>query len=135
MGMFKDIHAVQRQAKEMRKDAPGAGARFAEMNQQMGALTASLEASTAALAPPSPASVPAEAQVLSVDPATGYLNGDPIVTVSVLLHRQGSPPIPATQSIVVPATQIHRLQPGARLAARVDPHDLGGFALDWTITP
>ena len=88
MGMFKDIHAVQRQAKEMRKKAsPGAEPRFAQMNQQMGALTSSLETSTAALAPPSPDSVPAEAQVLSVDPATGYLNGDPIVMVSVLLHQ------------------------------------------------
>ena len=131
MGMFKDIHAVQRQAKEMRKDAPGAGARFANMNQQMGALTASLETSTAALAPASPGSVPAEAQVLSLDPATGYLNGDPIVTVSVLLHRQGAPPIPATRSIAVPAMHVHRLQPGARLVARVDPQDPTAFAFDW----
>lgn len=135
MGMFKDIHAVQRQAKEMGKGSPGAGARFADMNQKMGALTASLESSTAALAPPSPASVPVEAQVLSIDPATGYLNGNPIVAITVLLHRQGSPPIPATQSIVVPTTQVHRLQPGARLAARVDPQNIEAFAMDWTNSP
>ena len=131
MGMFKDIHAVQRQAKEMRKDSPGAGARFAQMNQQMGALTSSLETSTAALAPPSPDSVPAEAQVLSVDPATGYLNGDPIVMVSVLLHRQGTPPIPATRSIAVPTT---RSSPATRcpLCRPSRPTRLEAFALDWS---
>jgi hypothetical protein len=132
MGIFKDINAVQRQAKELGKDSPGVGARFADMNQKMGALTASLETSTVAMASSSPNDVSAEAQVLSVEPATGYLNGDPIVTVSVLIHRHGTPPVPATQSIVVPALQAHRLQQGARIRAHVDPTDPEAIVLDWS---
>ena len=54
------------------------------------------------------------------------------ITFSVLILMNGTPPIPITQSVVVPAIQQHRLQPGVRLPARVDPHHLEAFALDWT---
>jgi len=135
MGMFKDLHNVQQQAKELGRNSPGAGARFAEMNQKMAALTTSLETSTGALAAPSPGSEPVTVQVLSVDPATGYLNGDPIISVSVLVLMGGAPPVPATQSMVVPALHLHRLQPGVRLPARVDPQDVQAFALDWSASP
>lgn len=69
--------------------------------------------------------------MVSAEP-TGHLNGDPIVTVSVLVLMNGAPPIPITQSVVVPAIQQHRLQPGVRLPARVQPHRIEEFALDWT---
>lgn len=131
MGFFKDYGDIKRQAKEIGRNSPSSASRMAEMNQKMGALTTSLEASTVAVAAPKPTSVSGEAQLLSVEPATGYLDGNPIVTVSVLLHRPGCPPVPATQSIVVPATQVHRLQPGARFATSIDPQNIGSFALDW----
>lgn len=108
---------------------------MAEMSQKMGVLTTSLESSSAPVNPETASTVSAEAQLLSVEPATGYLNGDPIVTVSVLVHMHGIPPIPVTQSIVVPATQIHRLQRGARFATRIDPHNIESFALEWNARP
>lgn len=131
MGLFKDYGDIKRQTKAMGRNSPGPGARMAEMGQKMGALTTSLEASTAATAPTSLGSVPAGVQLLAVEPATGYLNGDPIVTVSVLVNLQGTPPIPATQSIVVPSTQLSRLQPGARFTTSIDPHNIEAFTLNW----
>ena len=131
MGLFKDLGDIKRQTKEMSRNSPGVGERFADMNQKMAAATASLGASTPGFAPPAPGSVPVQAQVLSVQPATGYINGDPIVVVSVLLLMAGTPPIPSTQSIVVPAMHLPRLQPGVRVAARFDPQDVQAFALDW----
>ena len=131
MGLFKDLGDIKRQTKEMSRDSPGAGARFAEANRKMAAATSSLAVSTPGFAPPAPGSVPVQAQVLYVQPATGYINGDPIVAVSVLLLMAGTPPVPSTQSIVVPAMHLPRLQPGVRVAARVDPQDVQAFALDW----
>ena len=154
MGLFKDLGDIKRQSKEMSRNSPGAGARMADGMAKMSAATATLSgsdddentpwncgtnaptprptsASTTAYTPPSAGSVPVQAQVLSVQPATGYINGDPIVAVSVLISRAGTPPIPATQSVVVPAMHLPRLQPGVRLAARIDPQDVQAFALDW----
>ena len=131
MGLFKDLGDTKRAAKQLSRDTPPVGVRLAEMNQRMAAHTNSLAASTVGMAAPSAGTIPTEAQVVSAEP-TGQLNGDPIVTVSVLILMNGTPPIPITQSVVVPAIQQHRLQPGVRLPARVDPHHLEAFALDWT---
>ncbi len=131
MGLFKDLGDTKRQAKELSRNAPGTGARLSEMNQKMAALTSSLEASTVGLAARPEGSAPVEVQVLSVEPATGYVNGDPVVRVTVLVLMGGAPPVPATQSIVVPALQVHRLSPGVRLAALVDPRNIEAFVLDW----
>ena len=129
MGLFKDLRDIDREAKKIRSNTPPAAVRMAEMNQKMATLTNSLQSSNVGLAP-SPGSIPVEAQVVSVEP-TGQLNGDPIVTISVLVLMNGSPPIPVTQSTVVPAMQVHRLQPGVRLPAHIDPHDIEALALDW----
>jgi hypothetical protein len=134
MGLFKDLGDTKRAAKELSANSPGVGARLADMNQKMATLTSTLEASNAALATPSADARPAEIQVVSAEGPTGYINGDPIVTVSVLVLLGGAPPVPATQSIVVPALHLHRLSPGGRLAGRVDPHDVAAFVVDWNAT-
>ena len=131
MGLFKDIGDTTRAAKKLSRDTPPVGVRLAEMNQRMAAHTNALTSSTVGLAASSAQTIPTEAQVVSAEP-TGHLNGDPIVTVSVLVLMNGAPPIPITQSVVVPAIQQHRLQPGVRLPARVNPHRIEEFALDWT---
>lgn len=129
MGLFKDLGDTKREARKLSRNSPPVADSLGTMVDKMSALTNSLESSTVGLAP-SPGSVPVEARLMSVEP-TGQLNGDPIVTVSVLVLMNGSPPIPITQSIVVPAVHGSRLQPGVQLPARIDPHDLETFALDW----
>ena len=129
MGMFKDLRDIDREAKKIRRNSPRVGVRLAEGSQKMAALTDALQSSTVALAR-SPGSVPVEAQVVSVEP-TGHLNGEPIVTISALVLMNGTPPIPVTQSTVVPAMHVHRLRAGVRLPAHIDPHDVEAFALDW----
>ena len=89
MGFFKDIHTIQKQAKEIDKtwdtgaQAREANARMAEMNQMM-------SQATAALAAPPEDGIEANAQLVSAGNPTGMVNTDPIVPVSSWWSRTGS---------------------------------------------
>jgi hypothetical protein len=131
MGFFKDIHTLQKQAKEIDKtfdpgqQARDATARMAAMNQQFA------QANTALAAPPGDA-VDATAQIVSVGPSTGMINMDPIVPLELLISTPGLPPRPASISSVVPMTQLSRVQPGASLTVRVSQSDPSAIAVIWT---
>jgi len=130
MGIFKDLRAIKQETRKISANTPRAGVRMQEMNQKMAALNASMVQSTT-LSAPSAGSLAARVQVVSVTPTVGSVNGSPLVDVAVTVLVPGRPPVPAFASLMVPVTSVHRLQPGATLAARVDPADPTGFAIDW----
>ncbi len=139
MGIFKDLNDTSKQAKALRKNSPGAGQRFADMNTAMAAATSSLTPtsttsatpSTTPLVAPATGSMPANVHVISTATGSGAVGVDLIVKVSALMFVGAMPPVPATSSVVVPAAQAHWLRPGANLPARVDPHDFTTFGVDW----
>ena len=130
MGFFKDIHTIQKQAKEIDKtwdpgaQAREANARMAEMNQMM-------SQATAALAAPPEDGIEANAQLVSAGNPTGMVNTDPIVPVELLVVQDGLPPRPVSLSVIVPTLQMHRLQPGAMLPVRISRTDPSALAVDW----
>ncbi|MCU1454982.1 MAG: hypothetical protein JWN46_3128 [Acidimicrobiales bacterium] len=130
MGFFKDVHALSKQAKEIDKtwdpgaQARQANARMAEMNQVFASANAAMSA------PPGDA-VAATAEVVSVGMAAGMLNTDPIIPVELLVLQPGLPPRPASVSVVVPISQMHRLQAGSSLAVKISASDPSAIAVDW----
>jgi len=58
------------------------------------------------------------------------MNGEPIVAVELLVMRPGLPPRPASTSVIVPVTQLHRLQAGATLPVKISRSDPSALAID-----
>jgi hypothetical protein len=130
VGFFKDIHTLNKQAKEMDKTFdPGAQARdattrMATMNQQFA------QANAAMAAPPEDA-IEATAQITSVGTTSGMLNMDPMVPVELFILADGLPPRPVSTTLVVPMAQLARLQPGTSLKVRVSRSDPSAVAVVW----
>jgi len=130
MGFFKDLHSVKVQAKEIGRNSDP-GARLSEMNQKMAALNASMVQQAAVLAGPADA-VAATVQLVSATPTGGWINGESTMALSVLVLAPGRPPTPASATLAVPGMQLHRLQPGTTLPAKVSAADPSVFAIDWS---
>jgi hypothetical protein len=131
MGFFKDVHSLSKQAKEINKTSdPGARAR--EANARMAEMNQAFASANAAMAAPPGDAVAATAEVVSVGMTAGMLNADPIVPVELLVLQPGMPPRPASVSVVVPISQMHRLQAGSSLAVKVSASDPTAIAVDWS---
>jgi hypothetical protein len=130
MGFFKDLNTLKQQGKEAsKKSDPGKNLR--DMTGMMADLNQTMEQSNAALAAPPADAVDATAQVVSVAAASGFMNGDSIVPVELLVLQPGMPPRPASIAVIVPITQAHRLQPGATLPVKVSRSDPSALVIDW----
>ena len=130
MGFFKDVHSISKTSKEMGKTSDP-GARMSDMTSKMAELNQMMVQSNAALAAPPADAVDATAQVVSVAPPTGAMNGDPIVPLELLVLQPGLPPRPASTSVIVPVVQMHRLQPGVTLPVKISRSDPSALAVDW----
>jgi hypothetical protein len=126
MGLFKDIHKLKDQAKEIDKTwDPGAQAR--DSIAKMKAMNESMEQATQAMTD----GVPGTAQVVTVSPTTGMVNFNPTMTVEMLVSQQGGPPRPVTKALVVPMVYASRLFPGATLGVMVSASDPEAVAIMW----
>jgi hypothetical protein len=112
MGLFKSV-------KDMHAAAPG-----------MIDLQAAPQAEAALPAPPADA-VTAGAQVVSVGVANGLVDSYSIVPVELMIFPPGGPPRPVSTSIVVPATQLFRLRPGATVPVKLSASNPHAVAVDW----
>lgn len=130
MGLFKDLRSIKQETRKLSANAPRAGVQMREMHQRMADLNTTLVRSTI-LSTPAAGSVAGRVQVVSVTPTAGSVNGSPLVDIAVSVLLPGRPPVPASASVTVPLTGLHLVHPGATLAARVDPADPTGFAIDW----
>jgi hypothetical protein len=130
VGFFKDIHTLNKQAKEMDKTFdPGAMAR--ESTSRMAAMNQQFAQANAAMAAPPEDAIEATAQITSVGTTSGMLNMDPMVPVELFILADGLPPRPVSTTLVVPMAQLARLQPGASLNVRVSRSDPSAVAVVW----
>jgi len=130
MGFFKDINTLKQQGKEASKNRdPGQDLR--NMTSMMADLNQSMVQTTAALAAPPADAVDATAQVVSVSSPTGFMNAESIVPVELLVLQPGLPPRPLSLAVMVPMTQMQRLQAGATLPVKISRSNPSALAIDW----
>ena len=121
MGMFKSMHQLHKQAKELDKDFhPGqmmadGQARMAEMTSMLAAQNKAAEAAVTGL--------DAMATVASVRQGTAMVNFQPVVEIDLTVLAPGRPPYPVTIEQVVDQVNLARLQPGASVAVKVAADD------------
>jgi hypothetical protein len=128
MGLFKDIHKLKQQAKEMEKTwDPGAQAR--ESVERMRAINQSMEQTTKAMAD----GVPGTAQVAGVGPTTGMMNMNPMMRLDLLVTQGsgGGVPRPVSKEFTVPMMQMARVFPGATLPVMISASDPDTVAIMW----
>jgi hypothetical protein len=132
MGFLTDLRSISREANELQKDWDPAE-QMRRANAQMRAMSNSMAQSAAILsADPTEVST-GQVQVTAVLGDAGLMNGSPLLSLSVLVLADGRPPVPAQATIAVPAHQVHRVQPGAVLAARISRSDPAAFVVDWAV--
>lgn len=129
MGFFKDVRTLSAMGREMQRDSDP-GRDLATMTDQLRTMNEAYAGGAAPGQAPADA-VPGSVQIVQVGGATGSIDADPILTVEVLVHGDGLPPMPASVSLLVPMGQLARLVPGAVLPALVSRSQPGTFCVQW----
>jgi len=138
MGFFKSMHDLNKQAKELQRNQPPAGARMAAMQERMADLNQMMAnttqaANNAAAAAAAGASGFAErCPVMIVGMRqVGTVNFDLLVEFDLTVTREGRPPYPATIQQLVSQFQVGQLSSGRTLEATVDPSNPMAIFLDF----
>jgi hypothetical protein len=138
MGFFKAVHDLNKQAKEMQRNQPPAGARMAAMQERLADLNQMMAnqtqaATNAAAAAAAGASGFAErCPVMIVGMRqVGTINFDLLVEFDLTVTREGRPPYPATIQQLVSQFQVGQLSAGRTLQATVDPSNPMAIWLDF----
>ena len=72
------------------------------------------------------------AQVLPLGRSNGGCANDPVDPVELTILYPDDPPRPASTSVVVPLTQVHRLATGATVPVERSASNSDGRAIDWS---
>jgi hypothetical protein len=138
MGFFKSMHDLNKQAKELQRNQPPAGARMAAMQERLADLNQMMAnttqaANNAAAAAAAGASGFAErCPVMIVGMRqVGTVNFDLLVEFDLTVTREGRPPYPATVQQLVSQFQVGQLSSGRTLEATVDPSNPMAIFLDF----
>ena len=138
MGFFKSMHDLNKQAKEMQRNQPPAGARMAAMQERLADINQMMAnttqaASNAAAAAAAGASGFAERCPVMIAGMrqVGMVNFDLLVEFDLTVTREGRPPYPATVQQLVSQFQVGQLSSGRRLEATVDPSNPMAIFLDF----
>ncbi|GAB2841023.1 hypothetical protein GCM10022221_45420 [Actinocorallia aurea] len=129
MGFFKSLRQIQKQSAEMQRGWDPAA--------QMRAGMAQMQAATGMLAQQNATAhlmhtgVPATGMITAVHDTGTRLNGQPMVSLELLVTALSRPPYPVTVQSVVPLTGLARLNPGQELPIRVDPVQPQTVAVLW----
>ena len=127
MGLFKDMHNLQKQAKEMvppeyrgvrggiRQMKDG----VAQANQVLGSIQADAQQSQHLMTNGRQGT----ATIMSVRQTGMFVNENPQVELSLQVTVEGLPAYAATVRQVIAQIAIPSYQPGSTVPVRVDPHD------------
>lgn len=133
MGMFKSMRDLQKQAKEIERNAPpvaermaAAQARMANLNQMMASQT---QAANAAAGLADGSAVRRTVTITEMR-QIGMMNFDLLVEFDLTVLPDGMPPYPATTQQRVSQFQVGQLRPGLTLQAAVDPANPAAIWLD-----
>jgi hypothetical protein len=138
MGFIKGMHDLHKQAKEMQRNQPPAGARMAAMQERLADLNQMMAnqtqaANNAAAAAAAGASGFAERCPVMIAGMrqVGTINFDLLVEFDLTVTREGRPPYPATIQQLVSQFQVGSLSVGRTLQATVDPSNPMAIWLDF----
>ena len=128
MGLFRSIHDLHQQAKELDKDFHP-GQMMADGQARMAEATALLAEQTRA-AGLAAHGLDATAIVVAVRQLPVQINLQPAVEIDLTVMASGAPPYPVTVRQVAEHVLLPRLQPGARVAVRIAADDRGAVWID-----
>jgi hypothetical protein len=137
MGFFKSMHDLNKQAKEIQRNQPPAGARLAAMQDRMADLNQMMAnttqaANNAAAAAAGASGFAERCPVMIVGMRqVGTVNFDLLVEFDLTVTREGRPPYPATIQQLVSQFQVGQLSSGRTLEATVDPSNPMAIWLDF----
>ena len=137
MGVFKSMHDLKKQAREMERNAPRVGDRLAAMQDRMADLNQMMATQTQAAANAAGAAAAGASGFAERCPVmivglrqVGSVNFDLLVEFDLTVTPEGRPPYPATIQQLVSQFQVGQLQQGRTLQATIDPSNPMAIWLD-----
>jgi hypothetical protein len=137
MGVFKSMHDLKKQAKEMERSSPRVGDRLAAMQGRMADLNQMMATQTQAAANAAGAAAAGASGFAERSPVmivgmrqVGSVNFDLLVEFDLTVTPEGRPPYPATIQQLVSQFQVGQLQQGRTLQATIDPSNPMAVWLD-----
>jgi hypothetical protein len=128
MGFFKNMHDLNKQAREIQKEMPPAGERMAQASARMAQAQQFMAAQTqAANAATSGVKVPV---TITGARQVGMMNFEPMMEFELTVMPESGPPYPATARQTVSPALLGSLQPGTSLSGHADPNDRTTVWLD-----
>jgi len=138
MGFFKSMHDLNKQAKEMQRNQPPAGARMAAMQERLADMNEMMARSTQAATNAAAAAAAGASGFAERCPAlivgmrqVGTINFDLLIEFDLTVAPEGRPPYPVTIEQLVSQFQVGQLSTGRRLQATVDPTNPMAVWLDF----
>jgi hypothetical protein len=138
MGVFKSMHDLKKQAKEMERNSPRVGDRLAAMQDRMAGLNQMMATQTQAAADAAGAAAAGASGFAERCPVVivgmrqvGSVNFDLLVEFDLTVTPVGRPPYPATIQQLVSQFQVGQLSSGRTLEATVDPSNPMAIFLDF----
>jgi DNA-binding protein YbaB len=128
MGFFKNMHDLNKQAREIQKEMGPVGDRMAQAQERMAQaqqfMAAQTQAANAATSGvPVPVTITGARQV-------GMMNFEPMMEFELTVMPESGPPYPATARQTVSEALLPALQPGTTLTGHADLNDRTSVWLD-----
>ncbi len=140
MGMFKDLKKLSDQGKEMSKksgkptsmmgmlkDTPNQISQATAAVDDAMALQEDMQAQQALLQ----TGTLAAGTIKTFQDTGALVNFNPQVVIELDVEAEGQDPYTVQTTTTVPQTMLAQLQPGNKLALRVDPSNNQSIAIDW----
>jgi hypothetical protein len=133
MGMFKDLHNLKKQAREIGDsyDSSANLSRGMERMRQAQSMMAEQAKAATMAANAKGTGVEATAIIASVTQGTTMINYQPSLDIELTVMRDGAPPYPATVRQVVQQLYLAKAEPGRSVPIKVDPQDPSSIWIDW----
>jgi hypothetical protein len=128
VGLFKNVRDLQKQAREIEREAGPVGERMARMQASMSNYSQMMARQTQAA---SGAGTGTRCPVVITGlRQVGSMNYSPLIEFDLTVTPEGMPPYPATIQQLVSQFQLGDLRPGRTLMASIDPADPNAIWLD-----
>jgi hypothetical protein len=133
VGVFRSLHELKKQAKELERNSPPVGARLAGLQDRMAGLNqmmaAQTQAANAAAAGAQGSGARCPVMIIGMR-QVGSVNFDLLVEFDLTVTPEGRPPYPTTTQQLVSQFQVSRLQAGRTVQATIDPSNPAAVWLD-----
>lgn len=132
MGFFKDLRTLSKQSRAVSEQYPTQQI-LANASAQMSAVSAMLAQATEQVDDGrlSTEGFDTVAIVTGARQTNALMNHNPMVELDLLVTMPTGVPVPVQRTQVVPLLHLSRVQPGSRLAVRIDPNDPSTLRIIW----